>query len=103
MFAVAPTGNVTTLSGGLDVIPHYSFEDLNALLGKSPDVLVVPYIFQMESEAYQPVKDYIQKHSTDETTILSICGGAVNLADAGLLDGKSAATHWADQGREKLS
>ena len=51
----------------------------------------------MENEAYQPVKDYIQKHSMDETTILSICGGAVNLAHAGLLDGKSAATHWADQ------
>ena len=97
VFAVAPTGNVTTLSGGLDVIPHYSFEELNALLGKSPDVLVVPYILHMENEAYQPVKDYIQKHSTDETTILSICGGAVNLAHAGLLDGKSAATHWADQ------
>ncbi|MDF2815162.1 MAG: hypothetical protein K0Q81_1362 [Paenibacillus sp.] len=100
VFAVAPTREATTLSGTLDVLPHYSFDQLDTMLGKSPDVLVVPYIFHMEKETYQPVDAYLRKHASGASTILSICGGAVNLAKAGLLEGKSAATHWSRISRE---
>ncbi|MDN4526372.1 DJ-1/PfpI family protein [Fictibacillus fluitans] len=100
VFAAAPTTDVTHLSGSLDVLPHYSFKQLDKLLGKSPDVIVVPYIFKMKSEKYKPVKSYLRKHAAKASSILSICGGAVNLADAGLLEGKTAATHWSRIGRE---
>jgi transcriptional regulator GlxA family with amidase domain len=100
VFAVAPTREVTTLSGTLDILPHFSFEQLDAMLGKSPEILVVPYIFHMENKAYLPVDAYLRKHASGANTILSICGGAVNLAKAGLLDGKSAATHWSRIERE---
>lgn len=96
VFAIAPTTNVTTLSGGLDIIPHYSFDELDGLLGRSPDVLVVPAIFYMDNEGYAAVREYIQKHSGSGTTVLSICAGAANLADAGVLDGRSATTHFGD-------
>lgn len=92
VYAVAPDHKVKSLSGGLEVIPHYTYEELDQLLGKSPDMIVVPFIPVVDKEAYQPVRKWIQKHA--KTSIISICGGSLNLADAGLLDGKTATSHW---------
>ena len=92
VYAVAPDHEAKSLSGGLEVIPHYTYEELDQLLGKSPDMIVVPYIPVLNKESYQPVREWIQKHA--ETSIVSICGGASNIADAGLLNGKSATSHW---------
>jgi len=92
VYAVAPTKERTTLSGGLDLLPHYTYAELDALLGKSPDLLVVPNMTMPDQAKYQPVREWLQKHA--ETQILSICGGAGNLADAGLLNGKTATIHW---------
>ncbi|WCK55235.1 DJ-1/PfpI family protein [Aneurinibacillus sp. Ricciae_BoGa-3] len=94
VFAVAPDHGVKSLSGGLDVVPHYSYKELDKLLGKSPDIIVVPYMPIVDEKKYQPTREWIKQHSSSKTTLLSICGGSGNLADAGLLKGKSAATHW---------
>ncbi|MCD9026096.1 DJ-1/PfpI family protein [Cohnella silvisoli] len=99
VFAVASDRNVKSLTGGLDVIPHYSFTEMDELLGKSPDILVIPNIPMMEGKKVHPVRDWILKNSGNETTLLSICNGAETLADTGLLNGKSAATHWGDISR----
>lgn len=99
VYGVAPDRNVKSLTGGLDVIPHYSFEELDRMLGKSPDIIVIPFMPILDDKKYAPVREWIQKHSDSETTLLSICNGAENLADTGLLNGKSAATHWGDINR----
>ncbi|MGK5508657.1 DJ-1/PfpI family protein [Brevibacillus formosus] len=99
VFAVAPDKNVKSLTGGLDVVPHYTFDELDKMTGKSPDIIVIPFMPILDEEKYKPVRDWIRKHSGKETTLLSICNGAENLADTGLLNGKSAATHWGDIGR----
>jgi AraC family transcriptional regulator, transcriptional activator FtrA len=95
VYAVAPDKNVKSLSGGLDVIPHYSYKELDILLNKSPDIIVVPYMPGVDEQKYQPTREWIQQHSSSKTTtFFSICGGSQNLADAGLLKGKSATSHW---------
>ncbi|MGG0238916.1 DJ-1/PfpI family protein [Bacillus rhizoplanae] len=95
VYAVAPDKNVKSLSGGLDVIPHYSYKELDNLLNKSPDIIVIPYMPGVDEQKYQPTREWIQQHSSSKTTtFLSICGGSKNLADAGLLKGKSATSHW---------
>jgi AraC family transcriptional activator FtrA len=94
VFAVAPDKNVKSLSGGLDVVPHYTYKELDKLLGKSPDIIVVPFMPIFDEKKYQPTREWIQQHSSSKTTFLSICGGSGNLADAGLLKGKSATSHW---------
>jgi len=96
VFAAAPDKNIKSLTGGLDVVPHYTFDELDKLTGKSPDVIVIPFMPILDETKYKPVRDWIRKHSGKETTLLSICNGAENLADTGLLNGKSAATHWGD-------
>ncbi|MBU8878095.1 DJ-1/PfpI family protein [Bacillus sp. FJAT-29790] len=101
VYAVAPDNDLKSLSGGLEVIPHYTFNELDQLLGKSPDIIVIPYIPFVDEKKYQPVREWLQQHSA--TTLVSICGGAWNLADAGLLKGKTATTHWqAIDGMKKL-
>ena len=92
VYAVAPDKKVKTLSGGLDLMPHYSFDELDRLLGKSPDLIVIPAMPMADEAKYKPVREWIQKHS--DTKLLSICAGALNLADTGLLQGKEAATDW---------
>lgn len=95
VYAVAPDKNVKSLSGGLDVLPHYSYKELDNLLKKSPDIIVVPYMPNGDEQKYQPTREWIQQHSSSKTTtLLSICGGSQNLAEAGLLKGKSATSHW---------
>lgn len=92
VYAVAPDNNVTSLTGGLDLVPHFSFEEMDRLLGKSPDLIVVPYMPMNDEELYRPVREWLQKHA--KTNILSICSGSRNLADAGFLTGKTSTIHW---------
>jgi AraC family transcriptional activator FtrA len=92
VYAVAADTQLKSLTGGLDVIPHYSFLELESLLGRSPDIIVIPYMTTENEAAFKPVRDFLRKHA--DTTLLSICGGSGNLAAAGLLDGITAASHW---------
>ncbi|TLS52758.1 DJ-1/PfpI family protein [Paenibacillus antri] len=92
VFAVAPDNNVKSLTGGLEIVPHYSFEEMDDLLGRSPDLIVVPYMPMSNQEKYRPVREWLQRHA--KTNIVSICSGSRNLADAGLLHGKTSTAHW---------
>jgi putative intracellular protease/amidase len=99
VYGVAPDRKIKSLTGGLDVVPHYSFDEMDAMLGKSPDIIVIPYMPILDEKKYAPVREWMRKHSSAKTTLLTICNGAENLADTGLLNGKSAATHWGDINR----
>lgn len=99
VYGVAPDREIKSLTGGLDVIPHYSFKEMDARLGKSPDIIVIPFMPILDEKKYAPVREWIRKHSGAKTILISICNGAENLADTGLLNGKSAATHWGDINR----
>ncbi|WP_248927566.1 DJ-1/PfpI family protein [Paenibacillus hamazuiensis] len=92
VYAVAADNRVKSLSGGLDVVPHYSVQELDDLLGKSADIIVIPFMTVNDPKKYEPLREWIITHK--ETTLLSICSGADNLAATGLLNGKLAASHW---------
>ncbi|WP_217560537.1 DJ-1/PfpI family protein [Paenibacillus sp. GbtcB18] len=96
VYGVAPNREIKSLTGGLDVVPHYSFDEMDVMLAKSPDIIVIPFMPILDEKKYAPVREWIRKHSGTKTTLISICNGAENLADTGLLNGKSAATHWGD-------
>ncbi|MFY0543367.1 DJ-1/PfpI family protein [Brevibacillus sp. H7] len=92
VYAVASDNQVKSLTGGLDLVPHYSFTELDQLLGKSPDIIAIPFMKTYDDKKFDPIRKWIQQHS--KTTLVSICGGSGNLAATGLLKGKSAASHW---------
>jgi len=71
-------------SGILTIIPQYTFEDC-----PRPEVIVVPGgpAKALRSAA---LKQWLQASSKDATIVMSVCNGALVLANAGLLDGIEA-------------
>ncbi len=96
VYAVAPERKTTSLDGGLEVMPDFSYAELNTLLGKSPDVVVIPAFPNVDSPDNQPVLTWIKQQSDSGSYIFSICVGAEVFAATGLLDGRTATTHWGD-------
>jgi putative intracellular protease/amidase len=70
---------------GMTVIPDYAFADAPA-----PDVVVVG-----AQSGDDQLGAWLRKVHEQHALIMSVCTGAFKLAQAGLLDGKSATTHHA--------
>jgi putative intracellular protease/amidase len=96
VYAVAPERRMISLSEGLEVMPDYSYAELDMLLGKSPDVIVLPAIPNINSPENEAVLTWIRQEAERGSFIFSICVGAEVFAATGLLDGRTATTHWGD-------
>jgi AraC family transcriptional regulator, transcriptional activator FtrA len=83
-----------TLSGNLDVIPHFSFAELDAALGHDPDLIVIPNIPNVA--ANEALRLWVQRHGRGRSLVMSVCAGAAMFAATGLIDGLPATTHWGD-------
>jgi putative intracellular protease/amidase len=96
VYAVAETRTLRTLTGGVDVVPQHSFAELAALLRQDPDIIVVPAMLDPGSPQNLPVLDWLRQHGHSPTLLFSWCEGAGVLAASGLIDGKTATTHWGE-------
>ncbi|MDN3519816.1 GlxA family transcriptional regulator [Aquisalimonas lutea] len=71
-----------------------------------PTVLVMPPSLgePPAPETAAPYRDWLRQHHRAGDVLTSVCAGAFMLAEAGLLDGRPATTHWmyADQFRERF-
>jgi transcriptional regulator GlxA family with amidase domain len=81
-------------ASGVDFIPHFSFADYDAQIGRAPDLIAIPYF----DPAYSPegdveTLDWIRSNFGSDTTILGICSGNIILADTGLVAGRNATTN----------
>ena len=99
VYAVAESRAVRTLAGGVDVVPQLSFAELEARLGRSPDIVVVPAILHIGSPENAPVLDWLRQQGRERTTLFSWCTGAEVLAASGLIDGETVTTHWGAIGK----
>jgi transcriptional regulator GlxA family with amidase domain len=79
-----------TATGGMKVIPHYSFEDCPHL-----DILVVPGGWGTRRELKNPVMlEWLRKRAAEVELLTSVCTGSMLLGFSGLLAGLHATTHW---------
>jgi transcriptional regulator GlxA family with amidase domain len=99
VYTVAPERKLAPLFpgsphlAGVDMIPHFSFAEYEQQVGVTPDLIVVPFIPSTDGPVDAPILGWLRENVGESTVILSICGGAKMVADAGLLDRLSATTH----------
>ena len=90
---VAQTTDLISARNGLKIQPDFDFSN-------SPhfDILIVPGGYGAEEiEIHnEALKKWIKVKAGECDIIASVCTGSFLLAEAGLLDGKSATTHWLD-------
>ena len=96
VYTVAASRTVRTLTGGLDLVPHLSFEELAARLHGDPDIVVVPQIVDIRASINAPVVAWVRRQARGHALLFSWCTGAEVLAESGAIDGKAATAHWGD-------
>ena len=96
VYTVAASRTVRTLTGGLDLVPHLSFEELAARLHGDPDIVVVPQIVDIRASINAPVVGWVRRQARGHALLFSWCTGAEVLAESGAIDGKTATAHWGD-------
>jgi transcriptional regulator GlxA family with amidase domain len=84
-------GGTVTTSSGLGLVPG---RDLRTLGAAGPDTLIVPG-GQGTLDPDPELIEWLRAHGPGAKRITSVCTGAFLLAEAGLLDGRRATTHWA--------
>lgn len=93
---VSPLDVLFTCGNGIPVQPHRTVdEDPHA------PVLILPEIWLGPDESlrgrYPGVIDWIKRRHRQGAEIYSACSGSILLAETGLLDGKTATSHWGYQ------
>ncbi len=89
VFTVAHTTNAISTRGGLSVNPTYTLETC-----PQPDIVVVPGGRGTRREMVNDaLLSWIRRVSDTAELILSVCTGALILANAGLLEGLNVTTH----------
>jgi transcriptional regulator GlxA family with amidase domain len=90
VFTVGKTKDPVTATGGLVLLPRFSFGDAPAI-----DLLLVPGGFGTRPLLQDAETiDWIRRTAASARRTASVCTGALLLARAGLLDGRRATTHW---------
>lgn len=86
----ATRGRVRT-SGGFDLVVAHGLEAL-----RDAQTIVLPGIDDLDVPVPATVRRALQRAAARGARFVSVCTGAFVLADAGLLDGRHATTHWMD-------
>ena len=87
-----PDRRQITLSSGLTVKPDVAYSDLQPL-----DLLLLPAAWRQPMPAVKQMRPWmglLAKQARSGARICSVGTGSFLLAEAGLLDGRSATTHW---------
>lgn len=88
---VGATSAMLRARAGLSVLPEADFANAGDI-----DVLIVPGGVVTAERTKPDVIAWIAATAATSELTASVCTGAILLAQAGLLDGQPATTHWAD-------
>ena len=95
VFTVAPRPGPVVATGGLTIVPHHDFTTAPPI-----DVLVVPGGFGTRPLLHDAeVLAWLRRTAAAAQRVTSVCTGALLLAQAGLLTGRRATTHWSSLDR----
>jgi len=88
---VAPTGGPIRTSSGIKLVPDMS---MGRVRGGIDTLMVAGGEGAFEASHDPKILAWVRKWAPRVRRLCSVCTGSFVLAEAGLLDGKSATTHW---------
>lgn len=93
---VSEDGNMITARNGLKVYPDYSFTNMPEV-----DILLIPGGLGARTNEVKNshVIDWVRRQMLHVQLMASVCTGSFLLAQAGVLNGRKATTHWASLDR----
>ncbi|GAB3589303.1 DJ-1/PfpI family protein [Angustibacter peucedani] len=94
VYTVAATRDPAPTQGGPAIVPTYTFTDTTSGRAPKPDVVVVPAVNAPDGEQEQALRAWVTQQADAGAHILGVCAGARVLAATGLLDGRTATSHW---------
>lgn len=89
---VTADGNPVRCFNNLLITPHCSIEECS-----KPDMVIIPAILDLDTTltSNDIALDWLKRLHARGCQITAICSGSLLLSATGLLDGKTATTHWA--------
>jgi transcriptional regulator GlxA family with amidase domain len=89
---VAPTAGPVASSNGLEVVAEH---DIGVIRGAIDTLVIAGGFGTRRWVEDRKLVAWIRRTAARSRRVASVCTGALLLAEAGILDGKRAATHWA--------
>ena len=89
---VTADGNPVTAGNNFPVVPKRAMHEIDAA-----DLVIVPsqgFFFDPSTNDHQQRIEWLRDIHARGSDLASVCAGAFTLASTGLLNGKTATTHW---------
>ena len=94
VYTVAADPGPAPVQGAPTIVPDHTFTDVDTHPELTPDVVVVPAVDDPAGTVEQATRDWVVEQHAHGARILSVCAGAMLMAETGLLDGRTATSHW---------
>jgi putative intracellular protease/amidase len=94
VYTVAESAEPAPIAAGPALLPVHTFDEVDAGVAPSPDLLVVPAVQDPTGEREATMRDWIARQHDRGAQIFGVCSGSRVLAAAGVLDGRRATSHW---------
>lgn len=94
VYTIAATPGPAPTQGGPDIVPVHTFSETVTGRAPRPDVVVVPAVNEPGSTQEAPLRAWVTDQAKGGARILGVCYGSGVLAETGLLDGRTATSHW---------
>lgn len=94
VYTVSASARPAAVDGGMAIVPDYTFADVDSGAAPAPDLLVVPAVNLPDGPKELRAREFIAAQYSSGTRVLGICAGSRLLAASGILDGRTATSHW---------
>ncbi|MFC4123084.1 DJ-1/PfpI family protein [Nonomuraea zeae] len=97
VYTVSSGAQLVPLTGGLDLVPDLTFDELGRLLSERRDTLdavMIPALHEPGPAELGSITGWLRRQSAAGALVMSVCNGARTFAASGLLDGRTATSHW---------